>query len=183
MKLQQSNIGFTLIELMVVLAVMTILLTQAIPAMTGVMASGKLATLSNSFLSNLYLARSEAIKRNARVVLCKSATGLTCAAEGGWEQGWIVFPDVNNNAALDSGEAIILREQALPSSLRLTGNAPVEDYVSYSHVGATKWTSGAFQAGTFTLCNQSLSNGKARHIIISSTGRPRIEKTTIEECL
>lgn len=182
MKLRQSNTGFTLIELMVVLAVMTVLLALTIPAMTEVMASVELATFSNSFLSNLYLTRSEAIKRNARVVLCKSATGLSCATDGNWEQGWIVFHDVNNNATLDLGEVIIQREQALPPNLRLVGNIHVARYVSYSHFGTTKLTSGAFQAGTLTLCRQSLSSGEARHIIISSTGRPRIQKTTVTAC-
>lgn len=183
MKLQQPNMGFTLTELMVVLAVMTVLLTLAVPAMTEVMALSKLASFSNSFLSNLYLARSEAIKRNARVVLCKSAMGLSCTTDGGWEQGWIVFHDFNNNVALDSGEAIILRVQALPSNFRLTGNDHVDDYISYNPMGATRLTSGAFQAGTLTLCRQSLSSGEARHIIISSTGRPRIQKTTVPACM
>lgn len=183
MKRQRSNMGFTLIELMVVLTVMTVLLGLAVPAMTEVMVSGELATFSNSFLSNLYLARGEAIKRNARVVLCKSAAGLSCTNDGNWEQGWIVFHDANNNAALDSSETIIHREQALPLNLRLVGNINVEHYVSYSHVGTTKLISGAFQAGMLTLCRQSSSSGEARHIIISSTGRPRIQKTTVPVCL
>ncbi len=163
-------------------AVMAILMSLAVPAMTGVMDSVKLTSASNTFLSTLYLTRSEAIKRNGRVVLCKSATGLSCSTDGSWEQGWIVFHDENNNATLDSGEEIIQREGALPSNLSLIGNTPVSKYVSYTSSGTTKLSSGAFQAGMITLCRQSTSSVEARQIIVSSTGRPRIQKATVSAC-
>ena len=182
MTLQQTEMGFTLIESMVVLAVMTTLLGLAAPTMSEEMGASKLTHTSNSFLSNLYLARSEAIKRNARVVLCKSASGLSCATDGGWEQGWIVFHDANNNAALDTGEAILLKEHALPSDFRLTGNDHVDDYISYNAMGATRLSSGALQMGTLVLCRTSTSAGAARQIIVSSTGRPRIQRATASSC-
>lgn len=174
--------GFTLVELLTGVAVMAVLMRLAMPAMSGVLDSVKLASASNTFLYNLHLARSEAIKRNGRVVLCKSATGLSCAADGSWEQGWLVFHDVNNNATLDTGEEIIQREGALPSNFRLTGNTPVEKYVSYTPSGTAKLSSGAFQAGTITLCRLSASSVEARQIIVSTTGRPRIQKETVSAC-
>lgn len=163
-------------------AVMAILMRVAVPAMTGVMDAVKLASASNTFLYTLHLTRSEAIKRNGRVVLCKSATGLSCVADGSWEQGWIVFHDANNNVMLDAGEEIIRREGALPSNFSLTGNTPVAKYISYTPSGTTKLSSGAFQAGTVTLCRQSSSSVEARQIIVSSTGRPRILKVTVSAC-
>ena len=90
--------GFTLVELLVSMAVMAILLTLAVPAFSEAMVSSRLTSVANSFLSHLYLARSEAIKRNGRAVLCKSADGLACSGSGGWHQGWILFHDANNNA-------------------------------------------------------------------------------------
>jgi type IV fimbrial biogenesis protein FimT len=146
------------------------------------MVSSRLTTLANSFLSNLYLARSEAIKRNSRAVLCKSSDGLACSDSGGWHQGWILFHDANNNAALDASEAVILTQSALPPGFMLTGNMPVARYISYSAIGATELTSGAFQAGTLTLCSNSSSSGNARHIVISSTGRPRIQRASLSSC-
>lgn len=176
------NRGFTLIELLVVISVMAILVAVAIPAYSEMLLSSRLSTQSNTFLSVLHFARSEAIKRNGRVVVCKSASGEGCAANGGWQQGWIVFDDTNNNASLDAGENVLRRGEALADGFSMTGNGPVAVYVSYTPLGLSKKTSGAFQAGTITLCQSSASGGKARQIMISITGRPRIDKTTATSC-
>ncbi len=161
---------------------MAILVTVAIPAYSNMLTSHRLATQSNTFLSALHFARSEAIKRNGRVVVCKSSSGEACAAGGGWEQGWMVFDDANNNASLDAGENLLRRGQALAEGFVMAGNAPVAAYVSYTPLGLTKKTSGAFQAGTITLCQSAASGGDARQIVISITGRPRINKATAKSC-
>lgn len=174
--------GFTLVELMMVIVVLAVLQTLAAPAFSAMVNSVRLTTVVNSLFSSLILARSEAIKRNSRAVVCKSATGSSCTTTGGWEQGWIVFHDANNNAALDVGEALLSREQALPNLIRLAGNGPVFNYVSYTPLGSANYTSGAFQAGTLTVCAQSATPADARQIVISSAGRPRTAKTTVDHC-
>lgn len=179
---RRSSAGFTLVELMVVLALLGVLLAVAAPAFSGVVNSMRLSTTANALFSSLLLARSEAIKRNSRAVVCKSATALACTSIGSWEQGWIVFHDANNNAALDVGEAVISREQGVPDSIRMTGNSPVANYVSYTSVGSASYTSGAFQAGTFTACVQSASATEARQIVINISGRPRTVRTTVAKC-
>jgi type IV fimbrial biogenesis protein FimT len=174
--------GFTFLEMLVVMAIAAVLVTIAIPSMASVIKSIKLSSASNSFLSYLHLARSEAIKRNSRVVLCKSAAGLSCTTSGGWEQGWIVFHDVNNNGTLDAGETIIVRAEALPSALKLVGNLNVARYVSFAPNGATKLVGGGFQAGTLTLCHESMSAGEGRQIILNAVGRPRVQKVLLNAC-
>jgi type IV fimbrial biogenesis protein FimT len=174
--------GFTLLELMMVLAVTSVLLVLAVPAYQAIGNSMKLSMTTNALLSHLQLARSEAIKRNARVVLCKSADGKTCSAIGGWDQGWIVFHDANNNGILDSTESVIQRIEALPSGWRVAGNQNVSRYVSFVPTGQTAMTSGAFQAGTITVCHESLDPTEARQIVINAVGRPRIQKATLDAC-
>lgn len=174
--------GVTLIELLVVLAIVVLLQTLAVPAMSAALDAMRLSAVTQSFFSHLQLTRNEAIKRNARVVLCKSATGLACTKTGGWEQGWIVFHDVNNNAAVDAGELILQRQQALPEPIRLAGNAQVESYVSYTPLGQTSLISGAFQAGTLTVCRQSDSRVEAKQIVLSSSGRARTKKASVDHC-
>ena len=174
--------GTTLLELMVVLSIAGILLAIGIPAFNHLAHSIRLTSATNELVSSLHLARSEAIKRNSRTVMCMSATGTSCAASGGWQQGWLVFHDVNNNAVLDAGETVILTRQAQPAGLLLTGNTPVSKYISYSPNGATKLISGAFQAGTLTLCNESAVSGAAREVVVSNTGRPRTVKVTLASC-
>ena len=95
----------------------------------------------------------------------------------------MIFHDANNNSLRENTEQIIHRELALPASLRLTGNLNLSSYVSFAATGATKLASGGFQAGTLTLCRQSLSVSEARQIILNAAGRPRIQKSTIANCL
>lgn len=174
--------GFTLIELLVVVALVAILQLLAVPALVSMATSMNLTTAVNSLFSSLILARSEAIKRNSRAVVCKSGNGNTCITTGGWEQGWIVFHDVNNNASLDAGESVLFRQQAFPQPIRFTGNGPVASYVSFTSTGSTQYKSGAFQAGTLTVCPESTTLVNGRQIVISSTGRPRTVRNTVNTC-
>jgi len=174
--------GFTLVELLVTVAIASTLMMLAIPAMTGMLDTQRRISALNRFVASLHLARGEAIKRNGRAVLCKSATGEQCTKAGQWEQGWIVFHDANNNASLDAGEWLLQQQGPLGGRLRLSGNLPVAHYVSYSASGSAKLVSGAFQAGTFTLCPRDGAAGEVRKIILSGTGRPRTAKGLANDC-
>lgn len=174
--------GFSLIELLVAISIAALLVTIAAPSLAQLVTSLQLSAASNTFVSGLHLARSEAIKRNGRVVLCKTSDGIVCADTGGWEQGWIIFHDANNNSLRENAEQIIHRQLALPASLRMTGNLNVATYVSFVPTGGTKLAGGGFQAGTLTLCRESLSAGDARQIILNAAGRPRVQKITIPSC-
>ncbi len=174
--------GVTLVEVLVVLALVFTMQAIAAPAMGRLTDSFRLTTSTNTLLSGLQLARNEAIKRNSRVVVCRSSTGLHCSTSGGWQDGWIVFHDTNNNANLDPGEELLLREQGSSSQVLLTGNSTVATYVSYTGMGMARHTSGAFQAGTFTVCTPSQLPVEARQLVLSNTGRVRTSKLTVERC-
>lgn len=181
-KSRTSSCGFTLLELLVAMSLILMIMAWAGPAMSEIVVSIKMKAGAQAIFDTLELARSEAVKRNGRVVICKSATGMACERGAGWEQGWIVFQDINNNAMLDGGESLLHREHALHQTLRVRGNMPVQDYVSYTAFGKSKLTSGAFQAGTFTVCPNSGSAAEARQVIINSAGRPRMIKATPGSC-
>ena len=174
--------GFSLSESLLVLAVGGVLSAVAVPPMLGFLDSQKAAAMSSAFLGSLNLARSEAIKRNGRAVLCKSADGLVCSTLGGWEQGYILFHDANNNAQVDAGEAIVLRQGHVASGPRLWGNGSVANYVSYSASGGAKLVSGAFQAGTFTLCPVAPSGTDVRLIVLGASGRARAQRGSVSDC-
>lgn len=167
---------------MVTLTVAIVVVIAAAPSLASLKESMQLTSAANGFLSHLHLARSEAIKRNSRVVLCKSADGLACSSNGGWEQGWIIFHDTNGNAVRDASETIIRRESALSYGLSLTGNQNVASYVSFAPTGATRLISGGFQAGTLTVCTHSIRYGEARQIILNAVGRPRVQKSAVDFC-
>ena len=174
--------GLTLIELLAVLAVLAVLQKVGAPAMSSAIDSVRLRSASQALFVSLQLSRSEAIKRASRVVMCKSANGADCTRSGGWEQGWIVFHDHNNNARVDAGEAVLQREQGLAGAVRLSGNSAVESYVSYTALGHTSTTGGGLQMGTLTVCQPAATRTSARQIVISASGRARTQKVTLEQC-
>ena len=174
--------GITLVEIMIVLAIASVVLGSGLPTFANFIRSVKLTNATNDFFASILMARSEAAKRRSRVAMCKSGDGATCAASGGWEQGWIVFHDTNNDGAHQAGEEIVWRAQAMPTDVRVLGNLNVAKYVSYSPTGEAKLVGGGFQAGTITLCNTSSSAENAREIVISSSGRPRVQKARVASC-
>jgi type IV fimbrial biogenesis protein FimT len=171
--------GVTLLELLTVMAVLVGLLTVATPFVSAVRGSIQLSSATADLLVHLHQARSEAIKRNGRAAICKSLDGLSCTTTNGWEQGWIVFHDNDNDAQRDPSERIVSRVQKLPDGMRVAGNDPVRNYVSFDDTGGTRSTSGAFLAGTFTLCRISASPGEGRKIVINAVGRPRTVRTGV----
>ena len=157
--------GFTLIELMVTVAVVAILAMVAVPSFSEAMLSNKLAGYANNFVASALLARSEAIKRNATVTLCRSADPYTsCANSGSWQQGWIVM----------SGTTIIQKQQALSTDYLFTGDA----YSIAFPPGGDAVTN-----ATLTLCRATPSPGSQERVIkLTSTGRATTTKTTTGTC-
>lgn len=174
--------GFTLVECVIVLAVAALLASAAVPSFGFLVRRMQLSTAGSDLLGGLLLTRSEAIKRRVRVVMCKSADGQSCAAAGGWQQGWIVFADANGNGQRSAAEPLLHVQPALAGSLRLTGTSSVAKYVSYAPSGATKLAGGGFQAGTLTLCSASPEPGTGRQVVINATGRPRTQQVKLKSC-
>lgn len=162
----RTDQGFTLIELMVTVAVMGILLMIAVPSFKEAVLGSKLGSYANSLVASAHLARSEAIKRGAAVTLCVSSTGTGCGT-GGWEQGWIV-------RAMDG--TVIQRQQALPTGLKVTeGTASTGLVFNPSGVGAT--------SAKFTVCRAAPTpGGQEREVEITLTGRASTKKTTTGSC-
>ncbi|MDP3699920.1 MAG: GspH/FimT family pseudopilin [Hylemonella sp.] len=183
MHLQALQKGYSLIELLVALSLVTTLMAWAVPTLSDVIHSVRVNTGTQALATSLALARSEAVKRNARVVMCKSAQGTACEPDAAWEQGWIVFHDLNSNGVVDAGEPVVHREAAMPPTLRMSGNTPVSHYVLYTPYGRTKQLSGAFQAGTFTVCAAAGKRVQARQVVINSVGRARVANAGLTQCV
>ena len=170
-------------ELTATVAVAVIVLAIGVPSLRRAIESRHLDRAVMTMFSTLALARSEAIKRNGAVVLCKSADGIACANDGGWEQGWITFHDINNNADLDAGEAVIQKAEAVGGGIHFSGNLKVARYISFSGLGAPRTVGGAFQAGTLTACRNKPGSVDGRQVVLSATGRVRLGKVPAAECL
>lgn len=163
MHISNKNSGFSLIEMMVAIAVMSILLLVALPSFQATMLSAKLRSYSNELVASVYLARSEAIKSNSVVTMCASSTGTSC--EGEWGQGWIV---------LNNDDAIIQSHGALASGYKINSEESKITFLS-TGIGATQTT--------LTVCRSAPASGDQERVVtISATGRPSVVRTTEGSC-
>ncbi len=130
--------GFSLIELVVVLAVVAIFATLALPSYSGVIRANRATTGSNGLLTALNLARTEAVTRRARVSVCAGA-GNACAGET-WNRGWIVFVDYDA-PGMDSDKDEVLRVwPALAEGDNFTGDRALVSFrLDGSADAATNW--------------------------------------------
>lgn len=167
--------GFSLVELMVTIAVLAILLAIGIPSFASLIASNRLTSATNELVAALQTARTEALRRNARVTVCPAASGAT-ACSGAWRDGWMAFvdPTPGNAPAPESANDILFRGGPLPSGIVAVANAPLSSYASFTADGASKQLNGAFLAGTLRVCSIStaLTNDRrARDLVLIASGR------------
>jgi len=158
--------GFSMIELMFVIALIGVVAAMVIPSFSQVIKRNRLTSQANDLIASINLARSEAIKRNLNVIICRSNNGTSCANNGGWEQGWLVFTDNNGNTNPDAGEELVV-QQALPGGSTLIPNANYTNRITYQARGYVS------QQGAFVLCSSDADFTMGRAIIVSPTGRPR----------
>ncbi|WP_370599950.1 GspH/FimT family pseudopilin [Pseudomonas nitroreducens] len=169
--LRQAAGGFTLIELMVTIAVAAILISLAVPSFNDATLSGKLAATANDLVAGVALGRSEAIKRNALVSMCASSDGSTCASSGGWEQGWIIL----TNTAV-----VIQKHAAAPVGFKISAKSSDDTVITKIDFQPAGF--GNDQA-TVTVCRATPSVGsQQRQVQVDATGRAYVKKTTGTSC-
>jgi len=159
-----TQTGFTVVELVLTMALLGILTTIAFSSFGTLIQTNRIATQSNDFMSALMLARSEALKRNSRTTVCRSANGTACATSGGWEQGWIIFADTDNDATVDTGETIVQVYRALDARSHLRGETNVAAHISYIPSSAARHNQAR------SLCVMIVASGKTR--VPSSSALP-----------
>ena len=169
--------GFTLIEVVVTLAVAAILMSVAVPSFQQMMETNRIAAITNDFSRALQLTRSEAVTRGTLVTMCKSddindATP-TCNNSAAWNDGWIIFADLNSNGAYDAAEDTVIRVgQPNIQAAAITTDSKLANFISFNAVGEPR-ANGAGN-GTFSVCIAP----DQRDIVVSVTGRVRIDKGT-----
>ena len=118
--------GFTLIELMVVLVVISVLITIGVPSFRTIMADNQATSAANELLYALQVARTEAVKQNVTVSLCPSSNQATCTGNGSWHVGWIIFVDNNANGTRENTEQLIRVQNGFDATVTLAGPTAIE---------------------------------------------------------
>lgn len=161
----RTQSGFSIIELMVVVAVLAILVTVGLPSFRTLVANNRITSQLNAFSSTLALARSEAVKVNQRVVVCPSSDGTGCEPDADWNVGWIAY--------VDNGDPPLLVQAALtPAAMTFRSNLASNE-IGFNGLGATG------QAGLFVLCDER-GDAYARAIAVAATGRVSVRTTQLD---
>lgn len=151
-------LGYTLIELMSILAVLSILISVGLPMMNVFFDSNRMVSNTNDLVAGLNIARSEAIKQQIRITLCQSADTASCTGSGQWEDGWIVFQDPNGNATVDGGERILRLNAGVDGGqVTIRSNDVtnlIANSVSFTSRGLPKALNGGALTGTFRICDK-----------------------------
>ncbi|MBQ0712211.1 MAG: GspH/FimT family pseudopilin [Porticoccus sp.] len=178
-----KNEGFTLIELMITVALVAILLALSAPYFRETITSNKIGAEANNLMASFNLARSTAARLNQPVTLCKSADGANCTTNGNWEQGWITFNNLNIDGVVDTGDGeIVIQEYTpLPTGYTLRSTPQFSDVVTFLPQGNARGGSGTLdETSSFRICATDASgeedDAKARQVFISITGRIRSQK-------
>ena len=178
--------GFTLIELMVTLAVAAILMAVAIPNLRDFLRNNRLTGGVNDLLHSIQVARTEAIKRQqGSVVVCGTTNpaagtaALTCTYDT--FRGWFVFQDLNSNWQRDAGEPVIETHTLIDASVTVKPDAN-GNIVSFGPSGFANPAGAKVPTATLVMCDTrgvvAVGTGSTgRALFITATGRARATAT------
>lgn len=160
--------GFTLIELMITVTLMSILLTIGLPSFQSVMASSRLTSSANAMISALQLARFEALKQQKNIIITKKTN---------WGDGWIVFADINGDNVQDSTEKTIASFDAISSTIKIKAVSTYTNRLYYNGSGRVN------VGGSFLFCSPATGTAtEFRKVIVAATGRIRVDRPTSGTC-
>jgi len=155
--------GFTLLELMTAVAVLSILVGVGVPAFTNIVRNNQIAAQSSNLVQALNLARSEALKRGVRVSVCAAATTYGCGATPTSDKGCRIFADDFGAAGvIDVNDVAIQNWPAQTSGVQI---AIAEPAVSFTRMGRAEF------ARTFAVSKAGCYGDQTREIGVAISGR------------
>lgn len=180
--------GFTVIELMITVALLAILVGIAAPSLRDLTMNARITSQANDLMTDLAVTRGEAVKRGVRTAICTSTGGTACTTSN-WQLGWIVFVDPDGDGLVGAPTDIIKIVPALDGNNTLTSvghtnNGAGGPMVLFRPSGVV--TPGGAGTVQFTLCDSrtiatvgaAAASNKGRLITVSATGRAIASRIT-----
>ena len=175
--------GYTLVELIAVLAIASILLLLATPLFRTQILNGRMSEAATDLLSTFAYARTEAVGRRNPVTICiRNEAADSCADTVQWEDGWLTFVDDNGNGDVDADEQIIQIHPALAAGTSARATGLLQKSITFRSTGRTDLDA----TETMIICDTRGFGESARALIVSLIGKASIlnaDESGEENCL
>jgi type IV fimbrial biogenesis protein FimT len=182
--------GFTLVELIVGVALVAILLTLAVPSFQNLTSNNRITSHTNELVMAINMARSEAVKRNVRVILCRSANPTDAApvcggAANTWTSGWLLFASGDANNTYQAGVDTLIRVGGQArTGVQIRTNGTSDNNLEINSNGTTNEGGGT---AAFAICDDRDADGDfdeqwGRQIQVSPSGHVRLIRAPIPNC-
>ena len=168
--------GFTLVELLITIVVVSILLATAVPSFMQAIKNNRVTGQANSFVVSTQMARNEAVKRGVSTIICAANADMdACSVSNDWSTGWIAFSDLNRDGALDAGTGACLDTE---DCLLSTVNGPEKSTLTAGNSNIRFLPTGQTANGplTLTLKADDCEHQQERSIIITLQGHTTVTK-------
>ena len=182
MKLKNHLKGFTLIELLVTMTVLVIVITIGVPSFQNLIKNNRLRTTTNTLVLDINYARSEAVKRGMKVVLCRSsnpqAVNPSCSGNTReWSSGWLLFASQDSNSIYDTGTDVLLKRTEINAAgISIIANTNADSSLTFNSDGSK---AGAISDAKYAVCDDR-DNSYGREITVINTGRPGLKSGSID---
>lgn len=162
---RHASRGYSLYELLMTVALMSLVLTLGIPSLSGTVARNRISVEIDALFHAIHLARKESIMRRRVVSICPSRDGVDCDPGRDWSTGWLMFDnlDYDQPPRVDPGEPVLQVHQ-VPDTIKITSNR-----VGYTLRATQKRATN----GTIVVCDRAARTAP-KALVISYTGRPRV---------
>lgn len=172
---RKGTVGFTLIELMIVLIIGSVLVSIGAPGMQRLRDTIRMRTEVSRLMTDILLTRSEAIKRNRSVIMCPSmiATSAEANCEGAFAQGWVIFVDTDRNRILSPSDRVIKMARGLGEDISLTNRSAsraADEAIHFRPDGTSR------RNRTLMLCSGRNPQMQSWSVVMNMIGRPRVAR-------
>lgn len=160
--------GFTLVELLVVLAISTLIITFALPATSRLLDSSGRHSAIADLIATLNLARNTAITEQTTVTFCAVGNDSRCSND--WSLPIVAFRDPDRTKEINDSSQIVRAMQPIETG-RLIVRSGIHNYFRFT---ASGWSRGTL--GHFIWCPDSNNSRYAAQVRINMGGRPQVAK-------